>query len=199
MQKKIKSFINASMGTSLVFILLGLVFILWPGVSLDVIRWIISISALALGAYFIATDLSREHKGFSLMNESMLGTLLVILGVVFAVNPGVMTIFPVVLGAWFVVSAVSACRVTANLKGTPAYASSLLVAVLSMIAGIVLIINPWAGSEMMMMFVGIIIVVYALSSFIDMVILKKNLKTFEKKVKSAVADIKEAEVKEEKK
>ena len=195
MKDKIKGYINASIFTAAAFVILGIIFIIWPGLSLDVIRWIISIAALAVGAYFIASDLSR-NRSFSLFNESMLGTLLVILGVVFAVNPNVMNIFPIVLGAWFVVSAVSACRVTANLKGTSAYAASLLMAILSMIAGIVLIINPWAGSEMMMMFVGIVMVVYSLSSMIDMIMLKKNLKTVEKQVKAVVAEIQEAEVKE---
>jgi len=197
MKNKIKGYVNASIFTAAAFVILGIIFIIWPGVSLDVIRWIISIAALSMGAYFIASDLSR-NRAFSIFNESMLGTLLVILGVVFAVNPNVMTIFPVVLGAWFVVSAVSACRVTANLKGTSAYTASLLMAILSMIAGIVLIINPWAGSEMMMMFVGIVMVVHAASSLVDMIILKKNMNTVEKKVKAVVADIQEAEVKEEK-
>lgn len=196
MKNKIKGYINASIFTAAAFVLLGIIFIIWPGLSLDVIRWIISIAALAIGAYFIASDLSK-NRAFAVFNESMLGTLLVIVGVVFAVNPGVMAIFPVVLGAWYVVSAVSACRVTANLKGTPAYTPSLLMSILSMIAGIVLIINPWAGSEMMMMFVGIVMVIYALSSLVDMIMLKKNLNTVEKKVKAIVADIQEAEVKEQ--
>lgn len=195
MQKKIKSFINASIITEIAFAILGLIFIIWPGVTLDIIRWIISISTLALGAYFIATDLSRNHS-FSLFNESMLGTLLIIVGVVFAINPGVMTIFPVILGAWFVVSSVSVCKVTTNLKDTPAYAPSLIAAMLSMIAGIILIINPWAGSEMMMMFVGIVILVHAISSLIDMIMIKSNLKSVSKKIKNVVADIQEAEVKE---
>lgn len=196
MKKKIKGYINASIFTSAAFVVLGIIFIIWPSVSLDVIRWIISIAALAMGAYFVASDLTKNREFFSLFNESMLGTLLIILGIVFAVNPNVMTIFPVVLGAWFVVSAVSACRVTANLRGSSAYAPSLLLAILSLIAGIVLIINPWAGSEMMMMFVGIVMVVHALSSLIDMVMLKKNLRTVEKKVNAVIADIQEAEVKE---
>ena len=75
-------------------------------------------------------------------------------------------------------------------------AAPLLAAVLSLVAGIVLIINPWAGSEAMMMFVGIVIVVYSISSLVDMVMLKKNLQTVQKKVKEVVANIEEAEVKE---
>ncbi len=195
MKKTIKKFINASIITEVAFILLGLVFIIWPGVSLDIIRWIISIFCLAVGAYFIALDFTKEHK-FMIFSESMLGTLLVILGVVFAVKPGIMTIFPVVLGAWFVVSAVSSCRVAADLKGSPAFMPTLIAAVLSILAGILLMINPWEGSEMMMMFVGIVVVVHAASSLVDMVILKRNIKTVERKVKDVVANIREGEVKE---
>lgn len=194
MQKKIKSFINASLITEVAFAALGLVFIMFPGLTLDIIRWIIAISALAAGAFIIASDLSREHS-FSLFSESIIGTLLVIIGVVFAVNPNVMQIFPVILGAWFVVTSVSACRVTAQLKGTSAYMPSLLAAMLSMLAGIILIINPWAGSEMMMIYVGIVVMVHAISSLIDMIMLKKNLRSVEKKIKNVVKDIKEAEIK----
>ncbi|MBR0480484.1 MAG: DUF308 domain-containing protein [Candidatus Saccharibacteria bacterium] len=194
MQKQIKSYLNASIITSAAFVLLGLIFIVWPSTSLDVIRWIISISALAIGAYLIALDFTRE-KSFSLFNISLIGTLLVILGVVFAINPGVMNIFPVILGAWFVVSSVSACKVTTKLKGTQAYAPSLLAAVLSLVAGIVLIINPWAGSEAMMMFVGIVMVIHSVSNLTDMFMLKKNLKTVQKKVKDVVESIQEGEIK----
>ncbi len=194
MQKQIKNYLNASIIMSVAFILLGLIFIIWPGTSLDVVRWVISICALALGAYMIALDFTR-NKGFSPFNGLMLGTLLVILGVIFAINENIMNIFPVILGAWFVVSAVSTCRVTTNLKGTQAYWPSLIAAVLSLVAGIVLIINPWAGSEAMMMFVGIVIVVHATSSLIDFVMIKKNLKTVQKKVKDIIDSIKEGEIK----
>ena len=194
MQKQIKNYLNASIAVSIAFVILGLIFIVWPGTSLDVIRWIISIAALAIGAYLIAFDFTRE-RNFSLLNVSLIGTLLVILGVVFAINPDVMNIFPVILGAWFVVSAVSACKVTTRLKGTQAYLPSLIAAVLSLVAGIVLIINPWAGSEAMMMFVGIVMVAHSVSNLVDMLMLKKNLKTIQKKVKDAVASIQEGEIK----
>ena len=188
MKDKIKSFINSAIIMAVAFIILGLVFIFFPEGSLDTIRWITAIFFLAAGAYMLAANAGSKHPMFG---ATVLGAVLLILGLVFAVNEGVMNIFPIILGAWFIISSMSTIRYATALQSTNARTWAAFTSVLSIICGILLIINPWGGQIAMMTFAGIMMLIYAVSSLIDLITLKNNLNDLNKKYGKL---IKEAEI-----
>ena len=186
-QKKIQKFINASIVTSVAFIVLGILFMIFPEGFLNVLRWIIAVAAFATGIYMIAAEVSRRAV-MPFFSTTALGAILIVIGLIFATHPGATSIFAVVLGAWFIVSALSSLRFSAALSGSSALVSTIF-SILSLICGILLIMNPWAGSISVMTFIGIMMIIYAASSLIDMLILKGHLKDLSKKMKGLVVDI----------
>ena len=178
MKGKVKSFINSAIIMAVSFIILGLVFILFPEGSLDTIRWITAIFFFAAGAYMLAANASAKQPMFG---ATLLGVILLIGGLVFAVNEGVMNIFPIILGAWLIISALSTVQYSIALQSPNAKAWSGLTSILSIICGILLIVNPWGGQIAMMKFAGIMMVVYAISSLINLITLKNNIKDLSKK------------------
>lgn len=178
-QKKINSFINTSIGTALAFVALGILFLVFPETSLDLIRWIITVVLLGAGAYLTVSDIARKNS-VPFFSTTLIGVILLVTGFIFAIHPEVMNIFPMILGVFFIVSAVSSSRFTAALRGTTAGTYAIITTVLAIICGILLIANPWEGNISMMIFIGIMMIIYALSSLIDMVMLKKNIKQLKK-------------------
>ena len=181
-QKKVNTFINSSILVSLGFFVLGVVFLAMPSLSLDIIRWIIAISSLVIGMILVAADFGKKRT-FPFFSTTIAGIVLLIIGLVFIRHPNVMDIFPIILGAIFIISAFSSGRLTSALRGTNAGRYATISTLLAIICGILLIANPWEGNISMMIFAGIMMIVYSLSTFVDMVVLKKNVKELSKQLK----------------
>ena len=175
LQKKVQSFINASLFVSVAFIVVGILFLVFPENSLEVLRWVMAIFAIVMGTYLIATDLSQK-RFLPFFNLTGLGVVSLIIGLIFIIYPSVMNVFPIILGAWFIVSSVTSLRFTTAIRGSSGYALAIITAILALICGILLLVNPWGGQISMMMFAGIMIIAYAATSLIDMIVLKKNIK-----------------------
>lgn len=193
MKDRIKKFINSAIITSVAFIVLGIVFICFPEGSLDLIRWIVAIFFFTAGAYMIAANAGSKRPMFG---ASMLGVIMIIGGLIFAFNERVMNILPIVLGAWFIISSLSTISYSTALQNSNAKAFSIITSVLAIVCGILLIINPWGGQIAMMTFAGIMMLIYSISSLIDLLTLKKNLQDINKKFNKF---IEEGEIIEEKK
>lgn len=189
MKNKVKTFINSAIIMAAAFALMGLIFIIFPQGSLDTIRWIVAIFFLVSGIYMLARNASSKSPMFG---GTIFGAILLIIGLVFAFNGGIMNIFPILLGAWFIISSMSAIRYATALKDSNAKTWSFVTSVLSMVCGLVLIINPWSGQVAMMTFAGIIMLIYAISTLIDLITLKNNIhdvsKKFDKLIEAEIVE-----------
>ena len=182
-QKKVNTFINSSILVSLGFFVLGVVFLAMPSLSLDIIRWVIAIGSLVIGTILVAADLGH-NRTFPFFSTTIAGIVLLIIGLVFIRHPRVMDIFPILLGAIFIINAFTSGRLTSALRGTNAGRYATVTTILAIVCGVLLIANPWEGNISMMIFAGIMMIVYSLSTFVDMIVLKKNVKELTKQLKS---------------
>lgn len=178
MKNKIKTFINSAILMAVAFAVLGLVFIIFPEGSLDTIRWIVAIFFLVAGVYMLARNAGSKQPMFG---GTVLGAILLIVGLVFSFNPGIMNIFPIILGAWFIISSMSTVRYATALQDSSAKTWSFATSILEIICGLLLIVNPWGGQIAMMTFAGIMMLIYAVASLADLITLKKNLNDLNKK------------------
>lgn len=195
-QKKIKGLLNATIGASLVFIILGIFLIAFPVGFINILRWTIAILALALGIWILASELTRKTTA-PMFGLTTIGVILTVIGLVFAINPGASSIFAVILGAWFIVSSIAELRFSVALSGNVAFFSTLM-AILAFICGLLLIMNPWSGVVDIAIIMGIIMIIYAVSNLIDTLVLKQNLKDLSKAFKKYAKAIEGEEVKKKK-
>lgn len=190
LKKKFNSFINASIGISAAFTALGTLFIFFPETSLDVIRWSIAALSMIAGVYLVAADFSKKSLS-PFFGTTAMGAILIIIALVFAIYPDVMNIFPIIIGAWFIINALSSLRFATTLKGTGAGSLSIVVAVLAFICGMLLIFNPWGGQISIMLFAGIMMVIYGISNIIQMATIKNNIKDVSDTFKDMTKSLKE--------
>ncbi|MBQ3325743.1 DUF308 domain-containing protein [Candidatus Saccharibacteria bacterium] len=181
--KKVKAGLNAATISSLALMLLGVLFIVFPVSFLSILRWIFAVLFFLGGAALFASQI----RGRAFFGTSVIAAILVVVGLIFATNKESAGIFSIILGAWFVVSALSSSALTSALSGAVAFCSRLL-SFISLVCGILMIINPFGGSVSIMVFLGIVTIIHALSSLIDVLIMRSHLNDLETKISSVVID-----------
>ncbi len=195
MLKKLNKYINFSIVISALLMVLGIVIFVYPNFSLKVFSYGISLVLILFGIYLIVID--NKSKGFSLLVDfSLFGITLLLLGIVLLIYPSTLAVLiPIFLGMWFITNGIIKLKFTSLLADVSDYSwiLSLIMSILSIVCGILFIINPLDGAEVIVSFVGILLFVYSLSDIVDMCIFKKNINVIKKNIKDGlkIIDVKE--------
>lgn len=175
MLKKLNKFLYSSIAVSILMILIGMIFVIFPEISFETITYILSIILIVNGIYFmIEKDESLFFSGFL-----TLGIIDLLLGVVMLLNPDIMkTLFPIVAGIVMVTKSTFDLRLSLLLKNYEYnnWLPIFIFAVISIICGLVIIINPHIGTIALTASLGLLITIYSLSNIVDTIIFKKNIK-----------------------
>ena len=195
MLKKLNKYINFSIVISALLMVLGIVIFVYPNFSLKVFSYGISLVLILFGIYLIVID--NKSKGFSLLVDfSLFGITLLLLGIVLLIYPSTLAgLIPIFLGMWFITNGIIKLKFTSLLADVSDYSwiLSLIMSILSIVCGILFIVNPLDGAEVIVSFVGILLFVYSLSDIVDMCIFKKNINVIKKNIKDGlkIIDVKE--------
>lgn len=185
MKKKINKFIYSSIITAIFFIIIGVLLVINPKMSLDVLSYVISIFLILNGIVLFALD--YRLGGYLIFFDNVIsGILSLILGVLLLLNPKTLTVFiPLVFAIWFIITAVFKLRLSSLLDGGNKV-FSIIIAILTIICGILLIAKPYTGAVTIMFATGIVLIIYSVMDVIDMVLLKKHISDVEKNIKKFI-------------
>ncbi len=188
MIKKINKYINLSIFTSILFVLFGGVILLFPKTTLSVFSYTTALVLAVVGIYLIVLDI-RTMNNLFYIESGLLGVLLLILGFIIIAHPSTLAVLlPVVLGIWFIVSSIIKFKFSAGLRGDNIglWVLSLLVTILSVLCGVIFIVNPIESSEVITSSFGLIMIIYAVADSIEMIIFKRNINKIAKYVKEKI-------------
>ncbi len=193
-----KNFVKSSMFTSVLLFFLGILLIFESEATIKTISYIIGAILVAAGTFAFIRYLNNNKEGFETSELDVLyGIVTIILGIMIITNPqAIASIIPFILGIAIIISSAIKIQYAFDLKkeNNDLWKTTMVIAIISTICGIVLLFNPFAGAVVIMKIVGIFILVYALLDIVSTLIIKKNaddLKTISRK------DVKEAEVVDE--
>ena len=201
---KINNFLNAAINTTILMIAIGTFLAFFPTLSLEITRWIFIIALVSAGLNMITSDLTGKKRG-GLISGTILGSFNLLLGLIILINPGILSIIPIAIGFYIVISSLTKLRMTLALKeiSNSAFTASILMNIISVVSGIIIIFQPIASTAVAVMLLGAMLIVYGISDLINIIILKAHVQEFSKKMKSAkkylTDDIQEAEVIDQKK
>ena len=196
---KINNFLNAAINTTILMVAIGIFLALFPTLSLEITRWIFIIALVSAGLNMITSDLTGKKRG-GLISGTILGSFNLLLGLIILINPGILSIIPIAIGFYIVISSLTKLRMTLALKeiSNSAFTASILMNIISVVSGIIIIFQPIAPTAVAVMLLGAMLIVYGISDLINIIILKAHVQEFSKKMKSAkkylTDDIQEAEV-----
>lgn len=193
MLKKLNQIINEAIGISIIFLLLGIIFLIFPNISIKIIAYLIAIILIGSGIYL--TYLEIYTKSFLLPIDTLLnGILSILFGIIILIYPDIFKIMiPIILGTYFILDSIFKLKLVVLLRriDNKSWIVTLLLTILSIICGIILILNPIDSSIALALFAGITLIIYSLSGIIDMILFKKNIHDLTKVFKENIKIIEE--------
>lgn len=193
MLKKLNQIINEAIGISIIFLLLGIIFLIFPNISIKIVAYLIAIILIGSGIYL--TYLEIYTKSFLLPIDTLLnGILSILFGIIILIYPDVFKIMiPIILGTYFILDSIFKLKLVVLLRrvDNKSWIVTLLLTILSIICGIILILNPIDSSIALALFAGITLIIYSLSGIIDMILFKKNIHDLTKVFKENIKIIEE--------
>lgn len=188
-------YFKSSILTSTLLFCLGILLIFESEVTVITISYVIGSILVAAGTFALIRYVSVNKKGFDASELDLLyGIVTIILGILIITHPqAIASIIPIILGIAIIISSASKIQYAFNLKNNEneLWKTTMVIALISTICGIVLLFNPFAGALLLMRIVGIFIVVYSILDIVSTYIIKKNVEEFKS---IAREDFTEAEV-----
>lgn len=193
MIKKLNSFINSSICISIMFIIIGIIMVIMPKMSLEILGVILSVILIINGVILMITDI-KLNNNFIPVDMLPASMLSILLGIMMLIYPNILSIIiPLMLGTWFIMTSIFKIRLTlylSKIQNTP-WLLLMLISILSIVCGFILILNPIDSSVAITLFIGIVIIVYSISDIINMIVLKRNLNKLTKYFKENIKIIEE--------
>ena len=179
MLNKLNKFLYSSIIISIIMFIIGLIFIIYPEVSFTTITYTLSILLIVNGIYFL---IEKESSIF-FSSFLTLGVVELLLGIIMLVNPDIVkTLFPIVAGIIMITKSTLDLRLSILLyrNNINSWLSLLICSIISIICGLIIILNPSIGTIALTTSLGILITVYSISNIIDTIIFKNNIKEITK-------------------
>lgn len=146
-------------------LIVGILILVWPGRTAMVVVAIIAIYAIAAGLVYAGLGIfSKGLGGWARVGHIILGILFIVAGIVAFVNlPAATGWFGVFLGIlvgimWIIEGVVS----LTNLGGASSRGFTIFFAIISIVAGVVLLFSPLWGAVVLWILLGISLIVLGL-------------------------------------
>ena len=177
MTDRVKKYINTQISISIFYIIFALSLFIFPEASTNLLGNVLAVFLIAFGIYLVLLDF---RGGFLLVIDLLPGGLIAtIMGVLILIHPGILKeIIPIVIGIWVIVSSSLNIKLSLYMKEVEgkSWLTTLIIALVSVFVGALLIAKPKELTEVLTTFVGILIMIYAISNLIDMILFKKYIK-----------------------
>lgn len=194
--KFMKSSYTAS---SIVYILIGLALLLWPELSIKVVCYLFGAVILIKGISSIRAYLIAQDRFFFSYFSLVFGIITSVLGIFLILKPSmVVSILPILVGIFVILDGIVRFQSAFELKaaGHNSWWSFLLLALLSAGLGLLMLFNPFASVQVLIMAIGIILLLEGALNLISSLYAGAMLRTLRnaaEKVSDAVEDLLDSE------
>ena len=169
--------------SSVVAFILGLVMALVPNISLQVIGIVFGIYIIIHGIALIVMDF-MAHNIYIPFHGIMSGILSIIVGIILVAMPNVLaTVFTLALGIWIILSSINIISISITVrKAVPNWYLWLLLGIIDFICGVIILFNPFASSISIVVLGGVIMMIHAIITFADTLMIRNDAKEVAKAV-----------------
>lgn len=142
---------------SILYVILGLVLLIWPGVSATVFCWAFGSLLLAYGAVTILTFFFRDSRAGSFVFELLLGIVAAALGLLVLLRPVVVaSVLPVIVGLFILVDGLVNLKRALELRSMmyERWIVPLILSLISVGLGLLVLFHPFLAAEALVMVIG---------------------------------------------
>ena len=199
MENIMTKLLKSSIWSSIALVVLGLLLIFYSELTILSISYVIGGILIAIGVIALLKYISNINKDIKNEIDIVYGIGTIILGIIVISNPkAIASIIPFVLGVLIVINSTAKIDYSFKLRKNKnsLWISTLVVALIALVCGVLLIFNPFAGAEFITKIIGAILLIYAILDIISTIRISKVLKeTFGTNKKKKIEDkIPEADV-----
>ena len=167
---RVKNYEKASIATSILLIILAFFLIFKPEASLNFI--VIGAFLALLGIIHMVSYFTSNIENKTISTELIQGTIYTIIGLFLIFRPSILNEFlGVIIGAWQIIQFIVKFQFAFNLKSasSPTWVLMLVTALVHLVFGLVLIINPFATLATITMVTGIILLITEIGNMVESV------------------------------
>lgn len=196
MENFISKFMRSSILSSIALAILGVFLFIKSELTIVSIAYVIGAILVGIGIVSMLKYISSLNKPIKNELDIIYGTVTVILGIIVISNPkAIASIIPFVIGIVIILSSATKLAYGFELRKTHSdlWIGTVVLSLVTLLCGILLIFNPFAGAEFILKVVGALIFVYAVLDIISTFRIRKTLKPLVKAIKNT-EKVMEAEI-----
>ena len=189
MQEIFKKVFRMSLVSSVLFLIFGILLIVQTESVIKTISIFIGAILLIIGIFPIANYFRNRTQSFLSSAGLLYGIFSAVAGILLMINNKFLaTIIPVLTGVWMIINSVNKIQLSMELRDQKitSWLISFIFAIVILVAGALLIINPFNGAVLLSKTVGIIIVIYSVLDIVDSIFIRTKAKEFVKSNKNIV-------------
>ena len=174
-----KRFKTGAIAVSCLILIMGLVMIIWPGISASIIYYILGAVFIASGIYRIVRYFNSDLLGLFFRFDLAGGIFSILAGFLMVCHPaGAEFLLPFVTGLYLITSSVFDIQTAVEMKRCliPNWWVCLTAGIISTLFAFLLFLDPFTGNSVIMIFAGVSLVIGGIESLCVIHAITKALK-----------------------
>lgn len=179
---------------AVIFIALGIVLILWPGATMKTICYLLAAMLLALGVASLINYLRKDISGIIYRYDLVVGLCAILGGILVIVKVDKLTdLIPAVLGFLVTMSGILKMQNSVDMLrlGHGTWHVAFAMSIINIVAGIVLLMNPFEAAEILIMCIGIALVYSGITDLYVTISISRRLSKIKTEIVVAEEDSEE--------
>lgn len=162
MKEKWKQFHLWAIMMSICMLVLGVLTIIWPRISAVAVCYILGAVCIGTGIYEIVRYFKLGFVGLFFRYDLALGIFSILAGILLVIHPlGAAAFLPIVAGIYIVMGSIFDIQVSVEMRrtGIGNWVLSLVLGIMGTIFAFFLILNPFDGISVLMIYIGISLII----------------------------------------
>ena len=179
---------------AVIFIALGIVLILWPGATMKTICYLLAAMLLAIGVVSLINYLRKDISGIIYRYDLVVGLCAILGGILVIVKVDKLTdLIPAVLGFLVTMSGIMKMQNSVDMLrlGHGTWHVAFAMAIVNIVAGIVLLMNPFEAAQILIMCLGIALVYSGITDLYVTISISRRLSRLKTEIVVAEVDSEE--------
>lgn len=176
---EVKEFRKSYILVSALYVVLGVVLLVWPTTSVKMICYGLGIAMLVLGITYGVIYLTKDNLSGFLQMDLVIGIICLAFGVFILLNPAFLaSVLPFAMGIILLLGAVVKLQSAFNMKrlNFSKWYAALICAILIIVLGIVLLCNPFGNERFMILYIGICLVLDGMTNLVSLFCIQYRVK-----------------------
>lgn len=192
MKELTKKIFWTSIVSTMAMLTFGVLLFAFPETVMKTITTGLAIIFIAIGIMPIINYFRYRSSGVSTTFSFMMGVFCIVVGLILLMNKNILAIIiPIITGVWMIINSINRTAIAMDLRDANIsfWSITLIYAIITLVGGVLLILDPVNGGKLVSKTVGIIICIYSVVDLIELILVRVKFRQVVSEVKNEVKKI----------